>query len=92
MLTPSIAAAPKRGGHKALRLARRKAYYGAQALCTLANKKRTLARHVRRFPDELNGCAVYAERYGGGALQGQLDKVSPKAAQRIKMKPRGVRI
>jgi hypothetical protein len=92
VLTPDVAKPAKRGGLKALRSQRRKAYYGAQALRTVANRRRTLARHIRRFPDDALGCAAYAEKYGGGALKGQLDKITKKAARRLHDKARGVSI
>jgi hypothetical protein len=92
VLTADVVKSPKRGGLKALRTQRRKAYYGAQMLRTVANRRRTLARHIRRFPDDAMGCAVYAEQYGGGALKGQLDKITKKAARRLHEKARGVSI
>jgi hypothetical protein len=71
-----------RGGHKALRIARRKAYYGAQPARTIANKKRTLARQLRRFPEDLQASAVYEKRYGKGALEAPNVALTRKALRR----------
>ena len=68
-LTPDITAKPlKRGGFKALRVSRRKAYYAMRPAITLANKKRTLARHLRHYPEDVQAARLFVERYKGGAF------------------------
>lgn len=82
-MTSGIPASPKRGGHRALRVARRKAYYAAVPARTAANKKRTLARQLRRFPEDLQASAVYESRYGKGALISPLTVPHARAVARV---------
>lgn len=46
------------------RNAKRKAHYAAQFTRTERNKKRTLSRHIRRYPDDIAATRIYGERYG----------------------------
>jgi hypothetical protein len=74
--------APKRGAWKAIRAQRRKAYYGSVPLLTIANKRRTLARQLRNHPDDSGAVSLYTRRYGDGAAQAQLAKLTSKGTKR----------
>jgi hypothetical protein len=56
------AAKPKSG--RALRVAKRKAYYGAQPQRTIANAKRRLARHIQAHPMAEDAEIIWISRYG----------------------------
>lgn len=62
-ITAEAAAKPKGGGMRALRASRRKAYYAMRPAVTLANKKRTLARHLRHYPEDSQAMLLCVERY-----------------------------
>lgn len=72
----------KHSGWRALRAQRRKAYYAARPYATMAGKKRTLARQLRHFPEDLQAGALYAEKYGEGARDAQLANAVSKARKR----------
>jgi hypothetical protein len=74
----------RKNAYKVTRVMRRKAYYSARPMFTLANKKRTLARHIRHFPEDTQACGIYEKAYGLGALQGQKEKMIGKAKKRLK--------
>jgi hypothetical protein len=82
-LTPE-AKTGKARGFKALRVQRRKAYYGARPSFTLANKRRTLARQLRRFPEDNQARELFRAAYGVGAMDAQLAKITGKAWKRAK--------
>lgn len=48
---------------KGNRHAKRKAMYAAQFGTTEKNRKRNMARHLRRFPNDLNANRIFGERY-----------------------------
>lgn len=78
----------KRGGFKAMRGARRKAYYAARPAFTLANKKRTLARHIRHFPEDAQAIRLCVEHYRDAFANTQISKMTGKAKARDKRRAR----
>lgn len=48
---------------KGNRHAKRKSMYAAQFSVTETNKKKKLARHLRRYPDDINANRIFGERY-----------------------------
>ncbi|SRR6266403_2475223 len=81
----------KASGSKAIRAQRRKVYYATRPGITLANKKRTLSRHLRNFPEDTQAKVFYVERYREGALAAQLERVSGKARKRAVARERRIR-
>lgn len=50
-------------GGKGNRHARRKAMYATQFATTETNKRKKLARHLRRSPNDVNANRIFGERY-----------------------------
>ena len=73
---------PKHSGFRALRSARRKAYYAARPSFTLESKRRTLGRQLRRFPEDKQARALYIARYGEKSLAGHLASACGRARRR----------
>lgn len=73
-----------RGAHKALRVMRRKAYYGAQPARTMANKKRAIARHLRMYPEDMFAREVFVKAYGKGSDVGPKTVPLARAVKRAK--------
>jgi hypothetical protein len=82
--TKQKAKSSKRGGFKALRVARRKAYYASRPMFTLANKKRTLAKHIRHFPEDEQAKNIFIKLYKESALLEHLKHIVSKARWRLK--------
>ena len=83
---------PKGGGHRALRSARRKAYYAARAPFTLANKKSKMGAHVRAFPEDLQHVEQFKKRYSEAALTGHLASPTSKARKRARQRARQAKL
>jgi hypothetical protein len=73
----------KHSAWRALRAQRRKAYYAQRPYATMAAKKRTLGRQLRRFPEDLQAAALYAKKHGEAACEAQLNRCCSKARKRI---------
>lgn len=78
----------KHAAVKVLRTQRRKAYYAMQPARTLTNKKRTLARHLRHFPEDTQAAKLCAERYSvtfaGQAVAAATGKAQARAKARAR--------
>lgn len=72
-----------KGKAKGLRSSIRKAYYSSRPAFTLANKKRTFARHLRHFPEDKQAITLFQERYRVTATTLQLQKPCGKARKRM---------
>lgn len=70
-------------GNAAIRKMRAKSYYSARPGFTMANKRRTLARQIRKFPEDLQAREIFAKRYEVKALTAQLDKPCGRAKRRM---------
>lgn len=81
-LTDPTKTPTKHSGWKAARAARRKAYYAQRPYATIAAKRRTLARQLRHFPENLQAVSLYVEKYGQGAADAQLGKPVGRARRR----------
>lgn len=81
-LTPDTTAKPKGGGMRALRASRAKAYYAMRPAITLANKKRTLARHLRHYPEDSQALALCVERYRDAYANTAISQMTGKAKAR----------
>jgi hypothetical protein len=68
--------------HRALAIARRKSMYAAQPSRTTQNKKRVLARQVRRFPEDTQAVTRYVQKYGDASLASVLAQRHAKAVKR----------
>ena len=73
---------PKHSGFRALRAARRKAYYAARPAFTLESKRRKLGRQLRHFPEDKQARTLYIARYGEKSLAGHLASVCGRALRR----------
>jgi hypothetical protein len=83
-LTADAVKAPKKNrGHKALRIARRKAYYASLPSVTAKNKKRAQARHLRFFPEDAQARSQYVDRYGKGSDESPLTVPLARAVKRF---------
>jgi hypothetical protein len=80
-----------RGAWKVLRVTRRKNYYAMQPARTLANRKRRLARHLRRYPEDAQGAAVCAKAYTKTFSDAQLAAPCGKARARAREAARQAR-
>ena len=90
-LTAEAAKPSKAKGHRALRIARRKAYYASLPARTIANKKRTLARQLRFFPEDSQARAVYIERYGEQSAVSPLTVPIARALKRAKRRKKAAK-
>lgn len=70
----------------AIQKAKWKVYYGAQPLRTETNKKRSIKRHIRRYPEDEKAKADFTKRYGIDALKSILDKPLRRTVRRAKRK------
>lgn len=70
--------------HRAMATARRAAYYKSLPAQTLTNKKRTLARQLRRFPEDKQAFQLYCERYGEASGKTMVtDRVTARSNRRM---------
>jgi len=81
-ITADSATKPKGGGLRALRASRRKAYYAMRPAVTLANKKRTLARHLRHYPEDSQAMTLGVERYREAWAHTAISQMTGKAKAR----------
>lgn len=87
-MTADSTAKPKRGGMRALRASRHKAYYAMRPAITLANKKRTLARHLRHYPEDSQAKALCVERYRDAYAHTAISQMTGKAKAREQARER----
>ena len=78
----------KRSGLKAQRSVRRATYYAMGPARTAANKKRKLARHIRRFPEDTQAIAQCTTLYRDAFTNTALSQMTGKAKHRAKLRAR----
>jgi len=86
-LTPDAVPSRAKGhAHRVLRVAKRKAHYAAQPMKTIANKQRTLARHIRKYPEDQLALKMCIDRYRQPFADKQIAAMTGKARARVGLK------
>lgn len=81
----------KKNVWKVARVQRRKAYYSAQPMRTIANKKRAIARHLKRFPEDAQGAKYCTDAYSAPFAAQCVAGCTGKARARAKLRERAER-